>query len=79
MNLYVSISCGERAVLARPIIAISDQRLIGEMLLPLTKILSNERSGQSPNEPGRLLQLIAHPAPTSALRFGDAVGFAARP
>ena len=59
MNLFVTISYGDRALHARPIVAISDQRLVGEMLVPLTKLLTAEGAAQAPSDSARLLRLIA--------------------
>lgn len=39
MALFVTVSCGERAGLSRPICAISDQELVAEMLRPLGNLL----------------------------------------
>jgi hypothetical protein len=59
MNLFVTISCGERAIHARPIVAISDQVLVGEMLAPLAKLLTGSATVQQAAESGRLLRLLA--------------------
>ena len=38
MALYVTVSSGERAGLARPLLAISDQAMVAEMLRPLGRL-----------------------------------------
>ena len=38
MALYVMVSSGERAALARPLLAISDQEMVAEMLRPLGRL-----------------------------------------
>ncbi len=38
MALYVTVSSGERAGLARPLLAISDQEMVAEMLRPLGRL-----------------------------------------
>jgi hypothetical protein len=38
MRLFVTVSAGERAGLSRPILAISDQQVVAEMLRPLGRM-----------------------------------------
>ena len=74
MALYVTVSSGERAGLARPLLAISDQEMVAEMLRPLGRLFEEyaepdpkQESRPSPiGLPKRAARKEARRAPTLA-------------
>lgn len=62
MALFLTVSRGDRAGLARPIMAISDPRLVAEMIRPLGHLLSlSAREAETPKTETES-NAVLHPA-----------------